>query len=200
MKQIILLSMTVISILLLQTAASHNAFATDSSDTVKPTITTQGDIYKISTIPTPVSLSILAVDDVDGQIRVDCDKTSQTIFQIGKTTVRCYTIDSAGNEARASFVVTVGDNFVKIPDWVKNLTQFWINQQMSDEQYAATLTYLMEQKIVYVPFSGQITHEPTWEVPIWIKTNSQNWIDGKSSVDEFSIGIQLMLERGLIQV
>jgi len=198
MKQIILLSMT-ISILLLQTAASHNAFATDSSDTVKPTITTQGDIYKISTIPTPVSFSILAVDDVDGQIRVDCDKTSKTIFQIGKTTVRCYTIDSAGNEARVSFVVTVGDNFVKIPDWVKNLTQFWINQQMSDEQYAATLTYLMQQKIVYVPFSGQITHEPTWEVPIWIKTNSQKWIDGAMSNDEFSIGVQWMLERGLIQ-
>ncbi len=200
MKQIILLSMTVISIILLQTAASHNAFATDSSDTVKPTITTQGDIYKISTIPTPVSLSILAVDDVDGQIRVDCDKTSKTIFQIGKTTVRCYTIDSAGNEARASFVVTVGDNFVKIPDWVKSVTQYWVNQQMSDREYADTLTYLMEQKIVYVPYSGQITHDPTWEVPIWIKTNSQNWIDGKSSVDEFSIGIQLMLERGLIQV
>ena len=200
MKQIILLSMTVISIILLQTAASHNAFATDSSDTVKPTITTQGDIYKISTIPTPVSLSILAVDDVDGQIRVDCDKTSKTIFQIGKTTVRCYTIDSAGNEARASFVVTVGDNFVKIPNWIKSVTQYWVNQQMSDREYADTLTYLMEQKIVYVPYSGQITHDPTWEVPIWIKTNSQNWIDGKSSVDEFSIGIQLMLERGLIQV
>ena len=200
MKQIILLSMTVISIILLQTAASHNAFATDSSDTVKPTITTQGDIYKISTIPTPVSLSILAVDDVDGQIRVDCDKTSKTIFQIGKTTVRCYTIDSAGNEARASFVVTVGDNFVKIPNWIKSVTQYWVNQQMSDREYAATLTYLMEQKIVYVPYSGQITHDPIWEVPIWIKTNSQNWIDGKSSVDEFSIGIQLMLERGLIQV
>jgi len=145
MKQIILLSMT-ISILLLQIAASYNAFATDSTDTVKPTITTQGDIYKISTIPTPVSLSILAVDDVDGQIRVDCDSTSQTIFQIGKTTVRCYTIDSSGNEARASFVVTVGDNFVKIPDWVKNLTQYWLNQQMSDVQYGVTLKYLIEQK------------------------------------------------------
>jgi hypothetical protein len=198
MKQIILLSMT-ISILLLQIAASYNAFATDSSDTVKPTITTQGDIYKISTIPTPVSLSILAVDDVDGQIRVDCDSTSQTIFQIGKTTVRCYTIDSSGNEARASFVVTVGDNFVKIPDWVKNLTQYWLNHQMSDVQYAATLKYLIEQKIVHVPYSKQTTDDAASEVPIWIKTNSQKWIDGKMSNDEFSIGVQWMLERGLIQ-
>ena len=191
--------MTVISILLLQTAASHNAFATDSSDTVKPTITTQGDIYKISTIPTPVSLSILAVDDVDGQIRVDCDKTSKTIFKIGKTTVRCYAIDSAGNEARASFEVTVGDNFVKIPDWVKNLTQYWVNQQMSDEQYAVSLKYLIEQKIVHVPYSIQTTDDPSLEIPIWIKTNSQKWIDGAMSNDEFSIGVQWMLERGLIQ-
>ncbi len=198
MKQIILLSMT-ISILLLQVTASNNAFATDSSDTVKPTITTQGDIYKISTVPTPVSLSILATDDVDGQIRVDCDKTSKTIFQIGKTTVRCYTIDSAGNEARASFVVTVGDNFVKIPNWVKNLTQYWLNQQMSDEEYTTTLKYLMEQKIVHVPYSKQTTDDAASDVPIWIKTNSQKWIDGTMSNDEFSIGVQWMLERGLIQ-
>ncbi len=191
--------MTVISILLLQTAASNNAFATEPSDTVKPTITTQGDIYKISTLPTPVSLSILAFDDVDGQIRVDCDKTSQTIFKIGKTTVRCYAMDSAGNEARASFEVTVGDNFVKIPDWVKNLTQYWVNGQMSDEEYAASLKYLMEQKIVHVPYSIQTTDAAASEVPIWIKTNSQKWIDGKMSNDEFSIGVQWMLERGLIQ-
>ncbi len=191
--------MTVFSILLVQTAASQNAFATESTDTVKPSITTQGDIYKISTLPTPVSLSILAYDDVDGQIRVDCDKTSQTIFKIGKTKERCYAIDSAGNEARASFEVTVGDNFVKIPDWVKNLTQYWLNQQMSDEEYAATLKYLMEQKIVHVPYSTQTTDDAASEVPIWIKTNSQKWIDGTMSNDEFSIGVQWMLERGLIQ-
>lgn len=199
MKQIFLLSMAVFSILLLQTAASNNAFATDSSDTVRPTITTQGDIYHISTIPTPVSLSISAFDDVDGKIRVDCDSTSLTVFKIGKTTVRCYAMDSSGNMARESFVVTVGDNFIKIPDWIKHLTQYWINDKMSDEQYASSMTYLMEQKIVYVPFSGQITSEPNWEVPIWVKTNSQNWIDGTASSDEFSIGLQLMLERGLIQ-
>ena len=100
--------------------------------------------------------------------------------------------------AKASFVVHVGDNFVKIPDWVKNVTQFWLDKKMTDQQYGNTLSYLVEQKIVYVPFSGQVTHDPTWEVPSWVKTNSQNWVNGQSSVDEFSIGIQLMVERGLI--
>ena len=189
--------MTVFSIILLHTAASNNAFA-ESSDIIKPIITTQGDIYHVSTVPTPVSLSISAFDNVDGQIRVDCDSSEKTVFKIGETMVRCYAVDSAGNEARESFVVTVGDNFVKIPDWVKQLTQFWINDQMTDEQYASTITYLMEQKIVYVPFSGQISHESDWNVPVWVKTTSQNWIDGTASIDEFSIGLQLMLERGLI--
>ena len=198
MKQFILLS-TTISILLLSTIASQNAFADESTDTVSPIITTQGDIYEISTIPTPVSLSILAYDDVDGQIRVDCDKTSHTIFQIGKTTVRCYAIDSAGNDARVSFVVTVGENFVKIPDWVKGTTQFWVNQQMSDKQYIATLTYLIEENIIHVPYSKQMTDDSASYIPIWIKTNSQKWIDGAMSNDEFSIGIQWMLERGSIR-
>jgi len=198
MKQFLLLS-TTIFILLLSTAASHNVFADESTDTVKPTITTQGDIYQISTIPTPVSLFISAYDDVDGQIRVDCDKTSHTIFQIGKTTVRCYAMDSAGNEARTSFVVTVGDNFVKIPDWIKGTTQFWVNQQMSDKQYIATLTYLIEEDIIHVPYSKQITDDAASYIPIWIKTNSQKWIDGEMSDDEFSIGIQWMLERGSIR-
>lgn len=200
MKQVMLLSMTVFSILLLQTAASNNVYAAGTSDTVKPIITTQGDIYHVSTIPSPVSLSISAYDDVDGKIRVDCDSTSKTIFKIGKTTVRCYAMDLAGNMERSSFVVTVGDNFVKIPNWLKHVTGFWVNGQMTDEQYASTLSYLIEQKIMYVPFSGKVSHEQDWHVPVWVKTTSQNWIDGKSSVDEFSIGIQLMLKRGLIHV
>lgn len=200
MKQIMLFSMTVFSILLLQTAASSNAFAAASSDTVKPIITTQGDIYHVSTTPSPVSLSVYAYDNVDGQIRVDCDSTEKTIFKIGKTTVRCYAMDSAGNVARSSFVVTVGDNFVKIPNWVKSVTGYWVSGQMTDKEYASTLSYLMAQKIMYVPFSGNVSYEQDWQVPVWVKTASQNWIDGKSTVDEFSIGIQLMLQRGLIHV
>jgi hypothetical protein len=71
---------------------------------------------------------------------------------------------------------------------------------MSDEQYTNSLTYLIEQRIVYVPHSIQTTDDVNSEIPIWIKTNSQKWVDGTSSSDEFSIGIQWMLERGSIRV
>ena len=199
MKQISLLSMTVFSILLLSTTASLNAFAADSSDTVKPIITTRGDIYHVSTVPTPVLFSVSAHDAVDGEVKAYCDKSHKTVFKIGETTVRCMATDSAGNIARTSFVITVGDNFVLIPDWVKNLTQYWINGQITDKQYAASIKHLIELDVVHVPFNKDTTDPATTEIPVWIKTNSQKWVDGMISNDEFSIGIQWMLERGAIQ-
>ncbi len=198
MKRIFLTSFLIFSILLVSTVSGNEVFA--KSDKTKPVITTQGDIFEVSKFPTTISLFVSAYDDVDGQIRVDCDKSEKTVFKIGKTTVRCYSMDSSGNIAKTSFVVTVGYNFVKIPDWFKQTTQFWINNQMSDREYVETIQFLMVEKIVHVPFVSKPIQTDYSEIPIWIKTNSQNWIDGNASTDEFSIGISWMIERGLVLV
>jgi hypothetical protein len=128
---------------LVTTVSENEAFA--KTDKTKPYITTQGDIFEVSQFPTTISLFVSAFDDVDGEIRVDCDKSEKTIFKIGKTTVRCYSMDSSGNIAKTSFVVTVGYNFVKIPDWFKQTTQFWINNHISDKEYTETLQFLMDE-------------------------------------------------------
>jgi hypothetical protein len=198
MKRIFLISFLIFSLFLVSTVSGNTAFA--NSDKTKPTITTQGDIYEVSQFPTTVSLLVSAFDDVDGQIRVDCDMSERTVFKIGKTTVRCYSMDKSGNVARASFVVTVGYNFVKIPDWLKQTTQFWVNDNITDLEYAETIQFLMNENIVHVPFVSKPIKTTDSEIPIWIKTNAQNWIDGNASTDEFSIGIQWMLERGLVLV
>ncbi len=198
MKRIFLTSFFIFSLFLVTSITANDAFA--KSDNTKPIITTQGDIYEISQFPTTVSLSISAYDNVDGQLRVDCDQTEKSVFKIGETTVRCYSMDSSGNIARESFVVKVGDNFIKIPDWFKHTTQFWVNDVISDREYADTLQFLMEEKIVHVPFVSKPIQTTDTDIPIWIKTNSQNWVDGDASVDEFSIVIQWMMERGLVLV
>lgn len=175
-------------------------FASGTADKTPPNIITKGDIYKISKTPTIVPFSVIAIDNIDGEVRADCDKTLKTVFNLGKTTVRCLAIDSSGNEARISFVVTVGYEIVKIPYWLKHTTAFWVSDQMSDSEYAKTLQYLLEKEIIHIPFNKQTTNEFAKEIPVWIKTSSQKWIAGELSDDEFSIGIQWMLERGLIQL
>ncbi len=195
MKRIFLTSFLIFSLFLVSTVSANDAFA--KSDNTKPIISTQGDIYEVSQFPTTVSLKVSAFDDVDGKIRVDCDKSELTVFKIGQTKVRCYSMDSSGNIARASFIVTVGNNFVKIPDWFKQTTQFWVNNNTSDREYTKAIQFLISQKIVHIPFTNQ-GDDIDSEIPIWIKTNSQNWIDGNASTDEFSIGISWMIERGLV--
>jgi hypothetical protein len=197
-KYISLLFFVVCSVILAQLIILEQAFAS-VADKTPPTIIVQ-DIYKISKVPLVVPFYVTAIDNVDGQIRVDCDKTPYTVFNLGKTTVRCLAIDSSGNEARASFVVTVGYEIVKIPNWLKNTTAFWVAAQISDSEYAKTLQYLLEKEIIHIPFNKQTKNAFATEIPVWIKTNSQKWIAGELSDDEFSIGIQWMLERGLIQI
>jgi hypothetical protein len=48
-----------------------------------------------------------ALDDVDGAVAVVCAPLSGALFPIGATTVSCSASDLAGNEAQATFVVTV---------------------------------------------------------------------------------------------
>jgi hypothetical protein len=199
-KYILLLFFSVFSVILLQTIVIDQAFASGPADKTPPTIITQGDIYKISKIPTIIPFSVAAIDNVDGKVQVDCDKTKKTVFNLGKTTVRCLATDSSGNEARVSFVVTVGYEIVKIPSWLKQTTAFWVADQMSDSEYAKTLQYLLEKEIIHIPFSKQTKNAFGTEIPVWVKSNSQKWITGEISDDEFSIGIQWMLERGLIQI
>ncbi|HEY7366939.1 MAG TPA: HYR domain-containing protein [Nitrosopumilaceae archaeon] len=199
-KGILLLFFTIFSVILIQSTVIEQAFASGIDDKTPPNIITKGDIYKISKIPTIVPFSVAAIDNVDGQVRIDCDKTPKTVFNLGKTTVRCLAIDSSGNEARISFVVTVGYEIVKIPYWLKHTTAFWVADQMSDSEYAKTLQYLLEKEIIHIPFNKQTKNAFAKEIPVWIKTSSQKWIAGELSDDEFSIGIQWMLERGLIQI
>jgi RNA polymerase sigma factor (sigma-70 family) len=58
----------------------------------------------------PARFTALARDAVDGTIAVDCSVPSGRTLPLGTTTVVCTSEDRAGNVARASFVVRVGDS------------------------------------------------------------------------------------------
>ena len=55
----------------------------------------------------PVTFSVIAVDDCDPEVEIECDPPSGSLFPIGTTTVVCVATDASGNQARAEFPVTV---------------------------------------------------------------------------------------------
>lgn len=177
---------------------TNNVFAVEQSDEINSKVITNGDLYVESETSIQIPFSVTAIDSFDNPIPVECDKTSKTMFKTGKTTVRCMAVDSFGNEVRDSFVVTVGYEIVQIPNWLKQITQFWILGDIPDTEYFQTLSFLLDEQIIHVPNTKAPKNIGDNEIPIWIKTNAEKWVKGEISDDEFSIGMQWMLDRKII--
>ena len=58
---------------------------------------------------TEVTYTATAHDAVDGDVPIDCEPSSGSLFPDGTTTVTCRAVDSSGNIATGSFNVNVGD-------------------------------------------------------------------------------------------
>ena len=177
---------------------AYDVYATEQSTVLNSKIITNGDLYVQSDTSIQIPFSVTATDSFDNSIPVECDKTPETMFQTGKTTVRCMAVDSFGNEVRDSFVVTVGYEIVQIPDWLKKMTQFWTSGDIPDAQYFQTLSFLLDEKIMHVPYTKTPKSNVNYEIPNWIKINAEKWVKGDLSDDEFSIGMQWMLDRKII--
>ena len=54
-----------------------------------------------------VVFTVTGQDDKDGAVATACTPRSGSRFKVGRTRVRCSATDSSGNQATASFAVTV---------------------------------------------------------------------------------------------
>ena len=54
-----------------------------------------------------VTYAVAAQDDVDGNVPVSCEPRSGSWFFVGRTLVRCSSVDTSGNASKASFVIIV---------------------------------------------------------------------------------------------
>jgi len=168
-------------------------------DKIAPKLILPKDIYVESKEPIRVNFNVKAHDDIEGDVPVQCDRSSGSMFKVGKTTVRCEAEDSSGNVRHASFVVTVGYDIVQIPSWVKQTTKFWADGSIDDRTYVETIGFLIKEKIVKVPFAKTPNYSEA-EIPVWIKTNAQFWADGHISDDEYSIMLQWLINRNIIKI
>ncbi|MDQ3507652.1 MAG: HYR domain-containing protein [Actinomycetota bacterium] len=90
-----------------------HAFTFDEPDATPPEFAgVPEDIIVEATGPDGAVVSYeepTATDDVDETVSVECVPASGEVFPLGESTVECSAIGSSGNEASASFTVTVED-------------------------------------------------------------------------------------------
>lgn len=190
---------TTLSLTLIPVYALHDFNVNTPADMKAPKLIVPDDIYIKSNHDTRVSFIAKAIDNVDGIIQIDCTKPSNAVFNVGRTKVHCSASDSAGNISTANFTVTVGYEIVKIPRWIKQVTEFWVNEQIDDETYMQTLGYLIKNEYLSIPYSKSPNELTEYGFPNWIKNNGKLWSTEKISDDEFSIGLQWLINRGFIK-
>jgi len=99
-----------------------------------------------------------------------------------------------------SQVVESPKSKTNIPSWVKQVAEFWVSDQIDDSGFVQVIEYLIQQKIITIPYAEAPEGEAAAEIPIWIKMNAEFWVNGKTSDDEFATALEWLINNGIIRI
>jgi len=116
-------------------------------------------------------------------------------------------IDSIGNVLTSDSLVNKIQKFAPfnmikliIPDWIKNNANWWADDQISDDDFASGLQFMIKQSIIVIPELGETEEITEQKIPDWIKNNARWWSEEKISDEDFINGIEYMVKNGIIRV
>jgi len=87
-----------------------------------------------------------------------------------------------------------------IPDWVKQVAEFWVADQIDDSGFVQVIEYLVQKEIITIPYAEAPEGEAAIGIPIWIKTTAEFWVKGNVSDDEFATALEWLINNGIIRV
>ena len=125
-------------------------------------------------IPVEMAIFTLIVGDVDEEQTTETSQSSQ------KT--------DTGKETKP------------IPDWIRNNAQWWSLTQISDQDFAKGLEYLIKEDIINVPKGTASEGQAEQNIPGWLRKNAGWWSQGLLSDDEFLKSIQYLINNGFIKI
>ena len=87
-----------------------------------------------------------------------------------------------------------------IPDWVRNTAGWWSQTQISDQDFAKGLEYLIKEGVIIVPEGAASEGQAEPQIPSWLRKNAGWWSQGLLSDDEFLKSIQWMIDNGFVKI
>ena len=113
----------------------------------------------------------------------------------------------AGEAPEAIVVETVEETNVApdsgtesaIPDWIKKNAAWWGEGEISDEEFAAGIQFMIKQGIINVSAENAGETGST-EIPDWVRENAVWWSQGLISDQDFIRGLEFMVKNGIISV
>ena len=96
-----------------------------------------------------------------------------------------------------------GKHFVeaisKIPSWIKDIAKWWSLGQITDQDFALGLEFLIMKNVIVVPEDTTLEESPESNIPSWLRENAGGWSQGILSDEEFLQSIQWMIDNQFIR-
>jgi len=86
-----------------------------------------------------------------------------------------------------------------IPNWIKSTAKFWVNGDVSDNEFENGIQYLVENKIIRISEIPQNLQSIQGGIS-WVKNLVGMWINGEASDDDFTKAVGYMKDVGIITV
>lgn len=87
-----------------------------------------------------------------------------------------------------------------IPEWIKNNAKWWSLTQISDQDFAKGIEYLVQREIIQIPKNQSSEGDSESELPSWLRKNAGWWSQGLLSDEEFFKSIQWLINNQFIIV
>lgn len=85
------------------------------------------------------------------------------------------------------------------PDWIRSNAHWWIEEQITDDDFATGIEFMIKEKIISIP-NLVPSDSSEAQIPDWVKNNAGWRADGLISDQEFANGIKFLVISDIIQV
>lgn len=84
----------------------------------------------------------------------------------------------------------------QIPNWIKNNSNSWLNDEISDSDFLSNIQFLINDDSISIDKSQNF--DKSADIPKWLKHLSSWWLDEQISDSDFLNVIQFMINEGII--
>ena len=99
----------------------------------------------------------------------------------------------SGGTSTSEFIIKGGT--IGIPYWIKDLAQLWISGQTPDKEFAKSIQFLIDEKIIFNSKPGQ-----ELSIPEWFKITTSWWANNQVSDTIYGNSLQFLIDERIIVI
>jgi len=87
------------------------------------------------------------------------------------------------------------DGTIGIPYWIKDISKLWVGSQTTDEEFAKSIQFLIDEKILFNSIPGQKLY-----IPEWFKLTTAWWTNNQVPDTVYGDCLQFLINERVITI